>query len=327
MIVEGSRAWQELPFSRRVKRKRIHSMDIPKLSEECREKLWVVAEASLRRACIVKQEKKGEREYPRFYGRSFLAVRFRRTVAGEFWENYAAKCKDIARLHGRSPPGEVVFVEDWLRDAMWGKQTTFFNFHEEHLLQIDVLECMFRTPNMPKVLAKEIEEILDDTPYYIDYSVNPVSIELTALPANTTAAQRAIRLARNAGLTQAANHLQKSEKKIGANDYPGALDECGRALESIVQVIDPSTEKKSLGACLKSSKIKEIFKHPALHGAIGQLYGYLSDEAGVRHARGNEKSKVDRELAIFFYDVSAAFAEYLVSAHRKSKKPRKKKKK
>ncbi|MDA7968187.1 MAG: hypothetical protein MPK31_04535 [Gammaproteobacteria bacterium] len=320
-IAEGSWAWYELPFSRRAELSRIAPADMPKLSIECRNNLLEAMAPSFSRAYYVSFTRTVDVTGDESEKIVIEKVQFRRTVAGKFWNSVLEKCP-IADLSGpyldRSDADG--FLEEWLLLESFDRQDC-------HLKMIEHLEFMFRTPGMPKGLASKIEEILDDTPYYIDYSVNPVSIELTALPANTTAAQRAIRLARNAGLTQAANHLQKSEEKIGVSDYPGALDECGRALESIVQVIDPGTKKKSLGACLKSSKIKEIFKHSALHGAISQLYGYLSDEAGVRHARGNEKSKVDRELAIFFYDVSAAFAEYLVSAHRKSKKYGKKKKK
>lgn len=120
-------------------------------------------------------------------------------------------------------------------------------------------------------------------------------------------------------MTKAAKCLQKSEQKIIDGDYPSALDESGFALESIAQVIDPEYEKKSLGECMKSPKIREILKHGALHGVISQLYGYLSDEPGVRHVRGNEESKVDKDRAILIYEMSAALAEYFVNQHRKSK--------
>ncbi|MDA8015659.1 MAG: hypothetical protein MPK09_08660 [Gammaproteobacteria bacterium] len=318
-IAEGSPAWYELPFSRRVELSRIAPADMPELSEECRKNLVAALAPSFSRARFVRtrtvKSPWSERK------RTVRNVHFRQTVPAKFWENLCKKCQKTFsfRFNGMYPTSE-------LKSALSPRES-WSEIKHDHLNVIDFLELMFRTPGMPKHLADKIENALDDSLYHIDYSVTPVSVQLTEQHANTKAAQRAIRLARNAGMTAAANHLQKSEKKIGVSDYPGALDECGRALESIVQIIDPDTKKKSLGACLKSPKIKEIFKHSALHGAIIQLYGYLSDEAGVRHSRGNEKSKIDRELAIFFYDVSAAFVEYLVSAHRKSKKYGKKKKK
>ncbi|CAJ2377108.1 MAG: hypothetical protein IBGAMO2_580005 [Arenicellales bacterium IbO2] len=301
-IAVGSLAWYELPFSRRVELSRIAPADMPKLSDEYRQNLLAAIRPSLSRATA---------SFEGIWG-----VRFRKTVDGEFWGRFLVDF--VVGIRSYSLRSIERFFEKWLGAIDWDES-------ERQLAALETLESMFRTPGMPNKLAMEIENALDGSPYHIDRSVTPISVEMTEQHANTKAAQRAIRLARNAGMTEAANHLQMSEKKISTGDYRSSMEECAFALESIVHVIDPSNEKQALGKCLQSPVVQSTLKHRALRSALGKIYNYLSQV--VRHAKGNEKPDVNREIALFIYDVSAAFAEYLVSAHRKSKKPRKKKKK
>jgi hypothetical protein len=53
--------------------------------------------------------------------------------------------------------------------------------------------------------------------------------------------------------------------------------------------------------------------HPALRGGLLKLYGYTSDENGVRHALMDESADVTLSDARFMLVVCSAFANYLVS--------------
>ncbi|MDZ4818858.1 MAG: hypothetical protein SGJ20_07780 [Planctomycetota bacterium] len=66
-----------------------------------------------------------------------------------------------------------------------------------------------------------------------------------------------------------------------APDYRNSIKESISAVESLVSKTVGT--KGTLGQLLKQLE-GEIHLHPALKGAFSQLYGYTSDENGVRHA-------------------------------------------
>ena len=284
MTSEASNQMQRiLSFSRRMENLGFIETDLPKLPSECVQHLLDAINNSIDKASEEGTE--------------------------EFWQKFAEKCNaadiDAKHLFQFDPEHFLHSELDYI-------------MRTKHTEPIDALEFLFRTPGMPKDLARKIKKVLESSEYHVDDSRNPISIEWSDLHVNTEVGQRAIPAVRNAGLTEAENHLQNSEEKISAGDYRGAMDECGLALESIVKVIDPSTEKKSLGECLKSPKIAKFFEHEALRRALSGLYGYLSDQ--VRHVGANEKRDFDKDLAVFFFGVSATFAEYLANKYRESKK-------
>ena len=292
-IEVGNHAWRVLSFSRRMETAGYEPEDIPTLPQECAKQLWDAINSS------VHQARAGEGKTAELHS----------TPAGEFWKKFAEKCYDA----GVAPKYMGGF-----NPASFLSGDLHYTLHHERFKAIDAVEYLFRTPGMPEDLARKIENALQGSEYHIDYSVSPISVVWSAPYISTEAGQRTIGAVHDAGLTEAAKHLQESEKKISTGDYRGAMEECGIALESIVQVIDPRTKNKPLNECLKFPKVEEFIKHPALNFALGKLYAYLGDE--VRHAKGNEKPKIDKELAVFFYGLSTTFAEYLVHRYRKSEK-------
>ena len=64
-------------------------------------------------------------------------------------------------------------------------------------------------------------------------------------------------------------------------DYRNSIKESISAVESLVATV--VGEKGTLGQLIKKLE-DEISLHPALRTAFGSLYGYTSDEGGIRHA-------------------------------------------
>jgi hypothetical protein len=65
----------------------------------------------------------------------------------------------------------------------------------------------------------------------------------------------------------------------------------------------------TLGQLIKILE-KKIGLHPALSSAFSKLYGYTSDEDGIRHAI-LELNKIEFEDAKFFLVVCSAFINYV----------------
>ncbi|MBO5632502.1 MAG: hypothetical protein J5965_25890 [Aeriscardovia sp.] len=95
-------------------------------------------------------------------------------------------------------------------------------------------------------------------------------------------------------------------------DYKNSIKESISAVESICQVI-VNNEKATLGEALKQLESQGLAIHPSLKQAFLKLYGYTSDQGGIRHAEGMFESDVTFEEAKFMLVSCSAFINYLIS--------------
>ncbi|WP_146168594.1 AbiJ-NTD4 domain-containing protein [Sphingomonas sp. PP-CE-3G-477] len=111
-------------------------------------------------------------------------------------------------------------------------------------------------------------------------------------------------------LTGARKHLFQAGLSLSSGDYPGSVRESISAVESVVLVLDPSTDK--IGAAL--SNLERAGKiHRGLKTAFGALYGYTSDSEGIRHALVFENAAtVDETDAIFMLGACASFVTFVI---------------
>lgn len=92
-------------------------------------------------------------------------------------------------------------------------------------------------------------------------------------------------------------------------DYRNSVKESISAIEALAKLIS-NNAKDSLGASL--DKIKGKIKiHKALERGFKQIYGYTSDDSGIRHAL-TEESTCDFEDAKFMLVSCSAFINYLI---------------
>ena len=86
------------------------------------------------------------------------------------------------------------------------------------------------------------------------------------------------------------------------------------AVESVARLLDPGASK-TLGPALASLE-KSGHLHPALKDAFSKLYGYTSDEEGIRHSLVfQSQSPAGRDEAVFMLGACASFASYLWRRH------------
>ena len=101
-------------------------------------------------------------------------------------------------------------------------------------------------------------------------------------------------------------------------DYKNCIKESISAVESICQIITENN-KATLGEALKLLTTKGITIHKAMEKAFSSLYGYTSDEGGIRHAEGLFESDVTFEEAKFMLVSCSAFVNYLIAEYGKIK--------
>jgi hypothetical protein len=125
--------------------------------------------------------------------------------------------------------------------------------------------------------------------------------------------QQAFSDLRSAEFHGARSHLSKAANELTAGNFPGSIRESINAVESVARTLEPDGSLS--GALAKLEKSAKI--HPAMKGGFTRLYGYTSDEQGIRHAHLNEPSaKPDETDALFMIGACAAFVSYLINKAR-----------
>ena len=121
----------------------------------------------------------------------------------------------------------------------------------------------------------------------------------------------AIETAMNNASDAISTHLKRSLELLSdrnTSDYRNSIKEAISAVESLAAFYTNS-DKGALGQLLDKLK-KQNNLHPSLIEAFKKLYGYSSDEDGIRHGI-IDKSNVDFYDAKFMLVVCSAFVNYV----------------
>lgn len=94
-------------------------------------------------------------------------------------------------------------------------------------------------------------------------------------------------------------------------DYRNSIKESISAVESLAKIITKN-DKTTLGQALNELERKHNVPG-SLKAGFSALYGYTSDEAGIRHSLLDKSVTVDQEEARFMVIACSAFVNYLIN--------------
>ena len=181
----------------------------------------------------------------------------------------------------------------------------------------DLLLAIMRHPNCPEEFIRLVGVVFKK--YRLAYVVDidpPPTIYPAATREEGEAVLQAIAELGSAGLAGAVSHLRKAADCINQGDSPGAVRESVHAVESTARSFAPNA--KTLKPALRSLE-EAGGLHPALKRAFSSLYGFTSDEQGIRHALiDNPQANVGQDEAVFMLGACASFSSYLARKHRGS---------
>lgn len=102
-------------------------------------------------------------------------------------------------------------------------------------------------------------------------------------------------------------------------DYENSIKESISAVEAMCCIITGLDGKNAtLGTTLKKLREKGVHIHSAMEKAFSSLYGYTSDEDGIRHG-GIDFTNAPSEDARYMLISCSAFINYLLEKWRKIK--------
>lgn len=111
------------------------------------------------------------------------------------------------------------------------------------------------------------------------------------------------------------DHIKKAILYIsesGEKDYKNSIKESITALETLCSILTKK-DKGTLGETIEIiGKEKKI--HPALKEAIAKLYGFASDEPGIRHGSGKVGNNISFDDAKFVLVICSAIINYFIGS-------------
>ena len=179
----------------------------------------------------------------------------------------------------------------------------------------DLIQFVLRHPRCPRGFVKQMKTTFAECrlAYTIDVAPPPTIIPAVT-PEEGTAVVESLGELREAGLDASAEHLRDASGNINVGDWAGAVRESIHAVESVARWLDPEASS-TLGPALKSLERHRAL-HPALREAFIKLYGYTSDEQGIRHPLlDRTDAQVGQDEAVFMLGACASFASYLWRKH------------
>ena len=158
--------------------------------------------------------------------------------------------------------------------------TSDFIFSEKYNVVFDFIEFVLQHCSCPPELPMTINQAFTDgrAAYRIvdEKTIVPVGNEGQAQTIQT-----ALSYATQSGTNGAKTHLLQAGQELRNGNWAGSVRESISAVESVAVLLAP--QKETLGAALHELE-KAGHIHGALKNALSGLYGYTSDQEGVRHA-------------------------------------------
>ena len=156
-------------------------------------------------------------------------------------------------------------------------------------------------------------------PYWLDTFCDGCQFVPCSSEEQASAAKEALETLGEENMDGATTHLRDAAGHINSGQFADAIADSIHAVESVARVLDPEANK-TLTPALNSLENAGVLNHRALKEAFSKLYGYTSDEQGIRHALlTNSAADVGQDEALFMFGACASFAAYLTQKHQQVK--------
>ena len=233
------------------------------------------------------------------------------TAEHSSWDNisfpWSAVLRDTHVRFLRQPVDEFSRLREDIRDTF--KEFILGGVPYNRLF--DLLQHLMRHEHCPVELISRMHAAFVESrlAYTVD-SCGPPTILPMATPEEGEALRRALHQLSQAEFSGARKHLRSAGEFINSGDWRGSIRESIHAVESVARRLDPQAAK-TLGPAIDRLQ-REHGMHPALAEACKKLYGYTSDEDGIRHAALDDAAEVDQPEAVFMLGACASFVSFLL---------------
>lgn len=198
-------------------------------------------------------------------------------------------------------------IREEVLEKEWFKVYSFIEFITPAIIYLNELERRYDVD-----IKEELNKILEEqkSAYrYVENMIVPISNEEELASLNDSS---------NTHYDSINTHIKKAIKLYSDRinpDYENSIKESISGVEAICCTI-AEKDNATLGSALDRLKSKGVHIHSSLNEAFKKLYGYTSDENGIRHA-GIEFKNAPSEDAKLMLISCSAFVNYLIEKYEK----------
>jgi hypothetical protein len=176
---------------------------------------------------------------------------------------------------------------------------------------LGILQDVIRHPTCPHQFADRVEGVLKfaRAAYRVlDRTIVPIGSD-----AERETLERAFADLASSEFHGARKHLRSAAEQLTAGHNADSIRESIHAVESVVRVLEPKGDFARALARLDA----KVNIHGAMRAGFGSLYGFTSNEKGIRHPLLEvPAANVDETDALFMIGACAAFVSYLINKAR-----------
>ena len=227
-----------------------------------------------------------------------------------WWQITELSCQFFFKLPVDELPAYNYHRQEWLKkhffSLTWYETYDFIEFIVERYEKARNTR-QYRPEQLCLIFNRILEEEFSGY-RFIGNELAPLSN-----PAEVAAIESALNATSASGLVGAHTHIQAALQLLGRRpdpDYRNSVKESISAVEALAKQIG-ATESQGL-----SGALIEVGKKVPLHGGLKagflSLYGYTSDEGGIRHAM-LEESNVGYDEAKYMVVTCSAFINFLTA--------------
>lgn len=226
------------------------------------------------------------------------------------WTNYTTRIEDMMIEMGVSyefPKNDIYKKKN--AEAL---QEYIFKSDKWYII-FDFIERYLKVSNIETIVKMEkiFNEILEEE--ISGYRI----VEGLVVPITSKAEIETVKEASNTPYQSVNIHIEKATELFANRkkpDYENSIKESISAVESMCCVITNS-DHGTLGKTLKKLKDNGVHIHTAMESAFSSLYGYTSDEDGIRHGSIDFR-EAPIEDARYMLITCSAFVNYLMEKYR-----------
>jgi hypothetical protein len=178
----------------------------------------------------------------------------------------------------------------------------------------DLLQFILRNTHCPASLAEAISGALES-----HQAAYRLVEEDTFVPISTqeegAAIVKAFQEVERGEFSGAKTHLKNAAIRLNQGKFADSVRESIHAVESAAKVLS-GDDSANLTDALRTLEKAGLKIHAGFKLGLEKMYGYTSDEKGVRHALIESESRVDEADAQFMFGACASFLSYLISKAR-----------
>lgn len=196
---------------------------------------------------------------------------------------------------------------------LWHGNTKALIFQDKYNHVFDFIQEVISDRDCPESFIKKLAEVFDETQITYRILIDEKMIVQRISDEEEAAFDAALKNTSQDRFSGAKVHLKNAAAYLRDNRSADSIRESIHAVESVMKVLTGDRSGDFKKALEKIAPV--ISLHSALKKGFDSIYGYTSNEKGIRHCLLDETSNATVDEAIFMLSSCASMINYFINKH------------